>query len=46
MYVGTEAMGIMYRLVDVNRSKKERTVREAMTKLKSTADKDVGIVLT
>ncbi len=28
LYVGTEAMGTMYRLADVNRSKKERTVRE------------------
>jgi hypothetical protein len=41
--VGTEAMGTMYSLADVNRSKKERTVREVIPKLKSTADADVGV---
>jgi hypothetical protein len=45
--VGTEARGTTYSLADVNCSKKESImVREAMTKLKIAADKDVGVALT
>jgi hypothetical protein len=47
VYVGTEAKGTMYSLANVNHSlKKKEWWGEAMTKLKSTTEKDVDIALT
>jgi hypothetical protein len=46
VYLGTEEMGTMYSLADMNPSKKVRMMREAMTELKNTADIDVDIALT